>query len=265
MRELLSRVKVALVGLPIVLICIYYGGFLLFFLLLPITLLTLYELFAILEKKGLKPYKEIGIVISILFLLNAQFDFPLATSLTITLLVLLSLIRPIFLREDFTSARGRSASTIFASLYVGWLISHIIGLRELPSGLFYTLLVILATWAFDVGGYFIGKAWGRRRLCPSISPGKSWEGFIGGATCAILLVYLIGSRISIPLYHIFGLGITIAIFGQLGDLAESSLKRQAQVKDSGTILRGHGGFLDRIDGLLFNVAVTYYYLELLVL
>jgi len=155
------------------------------------------------------------------------------------------------------------AWTIAGILYIGWLLSHLVALRGLEDGRNWVFLALLATFGSDTAAYFTGRALGRHKLAPSISPGKTWEGTIAGFLGAIIisLLFTIPSPLSLPLgyWSAIILGLLISVFGQLGDLVESLLKRNMGVKDSGKLLPGHGGALDRIDSVVFASVVVYYY------
>jgi phosphatidate cytidylyltransferase len=132
---------------------------------------------------------------------------------------------------------------------------------DVPYGAGWLALVVAACWAADTAAYAVGKTLGRHKLCPSISPGKTVEGAVGGLIGAMLLTFLLGQWLGLPTGHALALGALLGVAGQLGDLAESKLKRWAGVKDSGSILPGHGGVLDRFDSLLVNAPLAYYYLR----
>jgi len=153
---------------------------------------------------------------------------------------------------------------------VGWMLSYWLRLRGLEYGQNWVYLAMLTTFANDTGAYFIGRARGRHKLAPTISASKTWEGAIGGLISAILAAVLIATvlnLISLKLgppfvfkyWHIVLLGFLVSIFAQIGDLVESLLKRNTGVKESGNLLPGHGGILDRFDSLIFVGAVVYYY------
>ncbi len=149
-------------------------------------------------------------------------------------------------------------------LYVGWLLGYWLSLRILPDGRGWVYLAMFTTFANDTSAFFIGRAWGKRKLIP-ISPAKTWEGALGGLLIAIVVAVAI-SRIPIlfslsPLkyWQAILLGCLISLFAQLGDLVESLLKRNMRVKESGKLLPGHGGILDRFDSLIFTGVVVYYY------
>jgi phosphatidate cytidylyltransferase len=152
------------------------------------------------------------------------------------------------------------AITVAGALYVGWLGAYFLLVRALPNGLMWTALAMVTAWATDTGAYIVGTRFGRHRFFPVISPKKTWEGAVGGWIAAPLVLVALGWLFSLPLVHCALLGFLIGIAATFGDLAESLLKRQTGVKDSSSIVPGHGGILDRLDSLLFTAVVAYYYL-----
>lgn len=147
-------------------------------------------------------------------------------------------------------------------LYVGWLGAHLVLLRESDNGRDWVFLAILATFANDTSAYFVGRAVGRRLLSPRVSPGKTVEGALGGfagALAAVLLLnFFLGLRMGVALA--LPLALLLPLAAQLGDLAESMLKRAMGVKDAGVLVPGHGGLMDRLDSVLLSAVVVYYYL-----
>jgi phosphatidate cytidylyltransferase len=147
-------------------------------------------------------------------------------------------------------------------LYVGWLGSHLVLLREAPDGRDWVFLVLFATFATDTSSYFVGHVLGRRRLAPRVSPGKTLEGAIGGIlfglAAALLLNYFLGLRKEALL--ILPVAVLLPLAAEVGDLAESVLKRGMQIKDASALIPGHGGLMDRLDSILFTSVVLYYYL-----
>ena len=151
-------------------------------------------------------------------------------------------------------------------LYFGWIGGYLISIRELPEGMWWVLLALPSVWLADSGAYFIGRAIGKHRLSPRLSPKKTWEGYFGGVLVGVLgtagLAYLWGfwtgpeSAIT-PLSGAI-LGLVLGVITTLGDLGESMFKRQAGVKDSGNLLPGHGGAFDRIDSWLWAGVLGYY-------
>ena len=153
----------------------------------------------------------------------------------------------------------RIGPMVFGLCYVGTLTPLIGLLRGLPDGVRWVFLLLALTWLNDTFAYFSGHWWGRRKLAPQVSPGKTWEGLWGGfagSFIGLIGVWWLGGRF-FPLAAGFFLALVSGVLGPLGDLAESLLKRGADVKDSGRLIPGHGGMLDRIDALLFNAPVVY--------
>ena len=146
-----------------------------------------------------------------------------------------------------------------AGLYVGWMGAHFFRLRQLPDGLAWSLTTLGATWLADSGAYFIGRTWGKHKLAPKLSPGKTWEGIVGGVVSGAALTALLGYLFGVGAWHGLALGVLIAVISPLGDLGVSMLKRQVGAKDSGKLIPGHGGALDRIDSLIISVTIATYY------
>lgn len=144
------------------------------------------------------------------------------------------------------------------AIYIGYGFSYMMQTIWKPDGLVWSLLVILVTWANDSGAYFIGKKWGKRKLWPDISPNKTIEGSLGGVVSGLVmsLIICLGSGLG-GLLFAAGMGLLITVVGQVGDLVESAWKRSVGVKDSGTLLPGHGGVLDRFDSLIFTFIILY--------
>lgn len=150
---------------------------------------------------------------------------------------------------------------LFGILYVGLPLSTVVSARVLPSGAFLVLFLAVVTWASDAGAYYVGTLWGKHPLMPSVSPKKTFEGLLGGLAGAIAaaLVACLWFASELSWSDAVALGILLTLTGLVGDLFESVIKRRAGVKDSGGILPGHGGMLDRIDSLLFTAPTFYYY------
>jgi phosphatidate cytidylyltransferase len=169
----------------------------------------------------------------------------------------------LLLRQQKEQAFIGWAWTIAGIVYVGWLLSYLVALRGLDDGRNWVFFTLFATFGSDTAAFFVGRALGSHHLARQISPGKTWEGAIGGILGAaiISLVFTLPTPLSLPLSygHAVLLGLLVSIFGQLGDLVESLLKRNMGVKDSGKLVPGHGGVLDRIDSIVFAGVVVYYY------
>jgi phosphatidate cytidylyltransferase len=181
-----------------------------------------------------------------------------AAALASAVVVLLSAF--LFRRERLETIPQRIATVVLTWLYCGLLLSTVVGLRRI--GLAWILLALVITWANDTFAYFAGVAFGRHRMLERISPKKTWEGFAGGAAGTVALA-LAARWLMKPELGALSVGTTVlvaaggALLGPLGDFCESLLKRAAGVKDSGKLIPGHGGMLDRIDALLFVVPWVY--------
>ncbi len=154
-----------------------------------------------------------------------------------------------------------------AVLYLGWLGCHLVLLRDVGDGRDWVFLAVFSTFATDTGAYFVGRAIGRTRLAPAISPGKTVEGAIGGMVCGVAAVllfnYFLGLRVEPAL--VIPLAVLLPVAAQAGDLVESKLKRGMQVKDASRLIPGHGGLMDRFDSVLLAIVVVYYYLKWVIL
>ncbi len=225
-------------------------------------LLAVFEFYKMVAAAKVPPLIYFGLSGTLLFILSPHFDHIVARPLLLTSAVVLSLIYLIPYQrkqEAFTSW----AWTIAGILYIGWLLSYLVALRGEEAGRNWVFLALFVTFASDSAAFFTGRALGRHKLAPHISPGKTWEGAIGGILGAIIvsLLFTLPSPLSLPFSYgqAVLLGLAISIFGQLGDLVESLFKRNMGVKDSSQLIPGHGGFLDRIDSVVFAVVVVYYY------
>jgi phosphatidate cytidylyltransferase len=214
------------------------------------------------ERKGIEPFKIFGILGGLLLCLIMYYGKSSSyLGLSLTFLTLSILIIPLIKRN--TSQESLNAAiTLLGIFYIAWLLGHFLSLRRLPQGPDYAFLAIAVAWIGDAFAYFFGVHWGKHKLFPWVSPKKSVEGGIAGLLGSIIAIFLAKNLFALDLSngHTLILGFLLGIGGGLGDLSESVLKRDAQVKDSGNSLPGHGGFLDKIDSLLFIVPILYYYL-----
>ena len=207
----------------------------------------------------IKPLTYFGIAWVLLIILSPHCPYPAATPFLITSAIVISLIWLLF-RPPREQAFTNWAWTMAGILYIGWMLSHWVELRNLEAGKELVFWAMFTTFASDTSAFFIGRTWGRHAMTPSISPGKTWEGAIGGLLGSIIASLILGTLFSLPFnyWQIAILGGTISIFAQLGDLVESLLKRNTGVKDAGKLIPGHGGILDRIDSLIFTGVIVYY-------
>lgn len=252
----MKRILTSLVLIPLVLYVVLWGHF---WLLAAVTALVAVICFreysGIAASFGFGALGPLGYVAG-LFLLLIERD----VSLLLIVLALLALALAMRM-ADLAKALPWASMLVLGVVYIFGCWKFAILLRaQNPYWLLYGLTL---SWVGDIAAYYIGKAWGKHRLAPRISPGKSWEGSIASVCGSTLFgVLLLGNLIpQTPLAHAIGLSIGANIAGQIGDLAESAMKRGAGVKDSGTLLPGHGGLLDRVDSTLFVLPVIYLYLR----
>jgi len=222
----------------------------------------LFEFFGLLRARGIQPMQRVGtLVAGALFL---EVAWPGASPVPLLPLVAVLLLGSALSRGGDLEAVSAAAATLLGVVYLGALGGTIAGLRILQpegEGAWRIVLLLLIVFLSDSAAFFVGHAFGRRRLAPNVSPGKSVEGALGGllgGTLGALAVRELGLS-DLPLAHTVVLGVGVAAMGIVGDLDESLLKRWAGVKDSGTLFPGHGGMLDRLDSLLFGAPVLYYY------
>ncbi|MCO4850794.1 phosphatidate cytidylyltransferase [Bacillus vallismortis] len=209
----------------------------------------------------------IGLFLLWMFLLPSQYSFLEADGISkmeITLFaVLLLLTYTVLVKNTFTF--DEVGFITLAAIYIGMCFHYFIEIRNLDQyGLIYIFYACVVIWSTDSGAYFVGKTLGKRKLWPEISPNKTVEGFAGGIVISLVLATIFQLVVHLPISYIYLLLITLflSIFGQLGDLVESALKRHYDVKDSGRILPGHGGILDRFDSFLFVMPFLYFLLAL---
>ncbi|MDX2084162.1 MAG: phosphatidate cytidylyltransferase [Candidatus Melainabacteria bacterium] len=263
-----SRVLVGLCIGGATVLAIFWGGWFWTLFCLSMVLLCTQELFGILAVKGLNPSRRLVITTSVVLLVMAQFQQRQYLLPTLTIGTILSFVRLLFRWPQATI--GDLAASLLATFYVGFLCAHFVLLRELGAdaspnpfeqvGLGYVLMTCLVVSASDIGSYYTGKRLGKTPLFPNLSPKKTWEGALGGACFAVLTGLICTALLPLPCFHGLVLSVLLVASAQLGDLVESLIKRDAGVKNSGVLLSGHGGFLDRLDSYLFSGAVAYYYL-----
>jgi phosphatidate cytidylyltransferase len=263
------RVVTAAVGLPLIILAIWFGDPWFSLIIAAAALAGTYEFYRMADFDRREPLLYLGLLWALALVLSPHYTIPDLLPITITATVLASLIC-LLLRRSRENALRDWAWTIVGALYVGWMLGYWLNLRGLEEGRNWVYLAMLTTFANDTGAYFIGRARGKRKLAPAISPAKTWEGAIGGLISAVLAAVVVamvlkpisamaGGPFVFRYWQIVILGFLVGIFAQLGDLAESLLKRNMGVKESGALLPGHGGILDRFDSLIFVGAVVYYY------
>lgn len=260
------RVLTAVVGIPVLLYLVYLEGIFLTIGTGVLAVAGLAEFWNLLRRLGLKPVAWVGYSGGLLFVIgaysvSANTMLPVApTGLTLTAIILAGLAVLVFAHPRYTVTD--IAGTLLGTVYIGWLFSHIILLRGLENGFRWVLLALILSWAYDTCAYFVGCGLGRHKMAPVLSPNKTWEGAAGGLAGSVLAGIVFRFVVGDPAWvHVLGLGFLAAVAAQTGDLAESALKRTAGVKDSGILVPGHGGVLDRFDSPLLTIPVVYYYLN----
>lgn len=257
--NLLSRVLVALVALPVVLFLVWLGDWWLFALVLAAAFVGLHEYTALVRQ--LRPLVLACYVGALLMLLGVVLGGLawLLGGFLASVLVAFVLHGIADTRQPPTVAIG---STVLGTAWIGFGLAHLVLVRELPEwGVLLVFTVLIAVFAADTLAFFVGRLLGRHKLAPVMSPGKTWEGFLAGTIGAVAAAFfaLYEDREEfLAVWQALLLGAVIALAGAIGDLFESALKRDMQVKDTGRILGGHGGVLDRIDSLLFAAPAAYY-------
>lgn len=257
----MTRIITALIGIPILIYLIKFAPIPVFAVVLfAAMLICLYEYFVLTEIQRIPALAIAGYALASLIFLSFYFvKIQLAIWFPIGALVVL--IAGLVSRIDFEGALPATAYTLFGPWYTAGLLGYLVFIRNFDQiGANLVLSLFIITWSGDTGAYVVGKLFGRR-LLTKISPKKTVEGSFGGLIFSMLLAvtckYFLLPELSVK--NAIWLGALIGIMGQIGDLAESLLKRSANVKDSGSILPGHGGMLDRLDSLLFGAPAMYYY------
>ncbi len=298
----MKRVLTAVVLIPFVLLLVFRAPLWLFALAVAgIIVLALHEYLSISEAAGLKPFRWLTYIMALLpFLSRELLDTPnpkIAFSLFFLfgwqLVLMASAVVfgiPLVFRKDLKMGLASAATSVFGLVYIAMSLAFLVCMR----GDWFTkpliIFVLFSVWAGDIAAYYVGRSIGKHKLAPIVSPNKSWEGAIASVIASMIVAVLVfhfrdqienmfaGKHwlrayfnfpptqsvpfLRLPWKHVLGIGVITNVAAQFGDLFESALKRGAGVKDSGTLLPGHGGILDRIDALLFAIPVVWYYATL---
>ncbi len=267
-----SRIITALIALPVLIASILIAQLAILFVVLAAAamILGLYEFWLLAKRREMKPDVNVGFLAAFalltIFYFNEPGQFPdlLMLMLVLIVLTIAALAAAMFRGAPFEKMLSSVGATILGVMYIVLLGGHLVAVRV---GFNQTLAAHLLSFFFlvimgsDTGAYFTGRSFGRRKLAPKISPGKTWEGAAGGVLASLLMATLAHFWFftELPLKLALPLAAVMNALGVIGDLTESALKRGAGAKDTAQILPGHGGLLDRLDSLLFNAPVLYYF------
>ncbi|MHB1729964.1 MAG: phosphatidate cytidylyltransferase [Leptospirillum sp.] len=273
MKNLFQRVAVALVLVPLLVLLLLKGTqWAVLLLILFVMLLAYSEFLSMMRPKGSSPVLSWVARISGIFLI---LDFYLTTQGSSSVISPGDLLALLFLAILMISISGRSRRegellpdvpamlpVLVGLVYIPYLLGYVVLLRSLPGGGKLVLFILGFTWAVDILAYAVGKTLGKVKLAPALSPSKTKEGAVGGLAGGVVWTLLFHKLLlpGVPLGDLLAISLLMGGVGQVGDLCESAFKRYAGVKDSGALLPGHGGFLDKIDSLLFNAPVFYLFL-----
>jgi phosphatidate cytidylyltransferase len=257
-----TRIITAVTGITILLGVLYLGGIYWKLLIGLLAFMALYEYFAMMRNKGYNPLVLPAYLIAAVLLFRVTLAPFMSELFFVSLFIMILVLIVKYPRFSFNEL----VLSFFGAFYCGYLFSFAIALGELSRAFHYVLLVFILTWASDVGGYMFGRLWGKHKLTPLLSPGKTWEGAIGAIVLTISLALLYKQLVFIGnlgvAYMVF-LGLLASVVAQIGDLLESAMKRYFGVKDSGNIIPGHGGVLDRFDSFMLLLPLVSYFLVVL--
>lgn len=279
---MLVRIATAVIAIPLGILVIFaYGGMLFVPVIAILSLIGVHEFYNGARKLGAQPAEWAG-WIGCLLLISSRVWQPVENALgTYLLLLFMAALLAEIARPSRAPIKNLGA-TLLGVAYVGWLFTFMVRLRALDIGPIFgapllirsgqwdtssfgawlVLFLLFLIWACDSGAYFTGRYFGKHKLCPNLSPGKTWEGAVGGVVIAAVVALLTGGWLAFPLVNRMAIGALIAVTAILGDLVESAMKREIGIKDFGSIMPGHGGVLDRFDSLLFSAPVLLYIVKL---
>lgn len=245
-------------------IFVFLGGVYLKGFVLVLSGMALWEFYSAVKEKNLKPIKSIGyILLAMYYVLNNNFELMMYILVVASFI---SLIIPVVnLKYTFIDV----SVTLLGVIYCGILFSFVYLVNAKPFGEYLVWIIFIGSWLSDTAAFYSGKMFGKHKLSPKVSPKKTVEGSIGGLFGATIFTGFFGIIIQhyiniMPIYNYFIIGTLCGLFGQLGDLVASSIKRYVDIKDYSNLIPGHGGILDRFDSIIFSATVVFYYLNFIV-
>lgn len=249
------------------LIFLFLGGIYLKYGVMVLSLLGMHEFYKVIREKNINAISSAGYLLCLIYYitLGKDVNYKLIFFMLVITVFIIMCIPVLDIKYNFIDI----STTVLVFLYVGIFFSFIVLVNNKVSGNYLVWIIFICSWLCDTAAYYTGMAFGKRKLCPAVSPKKTVEGSIGGvlgsAIASGLFGFIINSKgMYIPIYHFFIIGIACGVFCQFGDLAASSIKRHVGVKDYSNLIPGHGGILDRFDSILFASVVVYYYLTFIV-
>lgn len=257
-----TRIIAALVFAPVLLGLVFWGGLPLAAACVVIALLMVWEYLHLALGSGDAFLKLVAFAVTAGVATQTLDLLPqVAAGLLIPVAVMAVFVAALARPTPIDGALRRVAVVAFGAVYCGALIPYLSRLRDMEQGLGLALMALGCTWLADTGAYFAGRFFGRHKLYPAVSPGKTIEGGIGGLVASVVVAALIRQLFSVEmsLMHTVAVGVLAAVFGVLGDLCESMLKRSVGAKDSGKLIPGHGGVLDRFDAMMFVAPAVFLY------
>lgn len=282
MKDLKKRLFTAFIAIPLLYLTFYLGGYYFLAFIIGVSVLSSIEFFSLSNIEISNLRRRYIIAICTLLIIGAYFN-PLYLKMLLTLFIIISVVFE-FHTKDFSNCLMNLGINLFSLLYFGWMLAHAIILRNISNneevasyalnvqqlgdpGFFLIVLIVTCTFLNDTGAFLVGNKLGKLKIAPYISPGKTVEGTVGGIIFSLMGAVVTNMIFSspIPFYWALFYGAVVSIAAIFGDLFESAIKRGAGVKDSGSILPGHGGIFDRFDSLIFvfpcayYITLTYYY------
>ncbi len=259
-----KRLLSAIVLIPLIVLIVHRGSLFYSAPVFCVVLVMLIEFGRLARSIGSASHKTTLILSGLPFCFSAQIGFPVELALAFALILAFAVA---IFRQQAQDIFFSVSSAITGSIYVGWAFGyHLLLLRQIgdPLGGSLVFFLLATVWCGDSGAYLIGSKFGKRKLCPAISPHKTIEGAVAGlivGTAGGLVVWFLLLQETLDIVHALILGLCLGIIAQISDLSESIIKRNAHVKDSSGVVPGHGGLLDRCDGLVFSAPALYYYFE----
>lgn len=248
-------------------IVLFLGGIYLKVLVALLSLMGIYEFYNVSRKKGINPLSIVSYILTIVYyimIINNSFSFEKLFLMILFALFIMLCIPVISDKYNFIDV----AVTLMGFLYVTMFFSFITLINDKPNGKYLIWIIFISAWLCDTSAYYVGKYFGKNKLCPRVSPKKTIEGSIGGLIgstlfCGIYGLVVNSFGVQVPVYHFIFMGIVCGVFCQFGDLVASSIKRYVDVKDYSNLIPGHGGILDRFDSILFTSVIVYYYVTMI--